>query len=1368
MNKVFKLFTVLLMVGLAFGITACKKEEVIIPEVTEFNVLGGWTDGGDGVYTLNTNTTSELDFSYDKAAFPYAFMSSADITEDLSIFKKLVITVEGTGTMLIKLETSDTTPAKEVGLNVTGIEGTYEWNLIADSAFLAKVDKVVIIAAPGKEDSIGDIQVTQLKFDVAVADGFIIQTDFNNIPTNVNEYNGTDETFDFNMKWENFSEETYTISYVGSTTVVSFDKAAGQEWSTMQSQVQGDFTDFNYVVAVVTGTVGQKFLLKAATGYEAFVFLTAEEQDVVIDISGMTAAEKNAITAIFAFGYAGVVGTGDFVIHQAFMTADYEYEAPVIINNIYNGTDAEFAITQWYDGGDMNYTLTVDGTDLVVDYDKTADWANMLAHIEGDMTPFAKVEFEVTGTLNKTALFKVEGPNGNVEQPVTFDGTRQTIVVDLTGMTPTALATINKVVVFAAPGGSGAGQFTIHSTTFMSSDFSLQGTWVENDAGTYTFTDTVDDTVLVTYTKVAQGWVFMKSVFTTEEVAGLNTLTIELKGTDGKQVLVKANGVEQWVTFSGTDVATVTYTATAFTEIIMFAEGGVDNATGTFEIISAVLTYVAPDLDPTLVIDINSNWVENDAGTYAFTTDDGVVTVDYTKITEQGWSFFRQNFDALEVAGLNTLTMVVQGTAGQSILIKPNDSGALEQAITFADSNPVTVIVTADSFTNIIFFAEPNVAPASGSFDILSASLSYVYHTTEWFADKESVYTIVVTDGVTDVDYVKVDGQQWEWIKVEFDAAMTTGFNTLTITVQGTVGQTLLIKPNDNGALEQSVTFVDTDPVTLVITADSLMNIILFAEPNVAPATGSFSIIGTSVSYVESDFDPTVVIDANGDWFANVDTIYTVTNADGVTSVDYAKLAGNEWEWMKVEFDSDMAMGLNTLTMVVQGTVGQTILIKPNDSGALEQSITFADTDPVTVVVTADNILNVILFAEPNVAPATGSFDIVSTTLSYVYHTTEWFADKESVYTIVVVDGVADVDYVKVDGQQWEWIKVEFDAAMTTGFNTLTITVQGTVGQTLLIKPNDNGALEQSVTFVDTDPVTLVITADSLMNIILFAEPNVAPATGSFSIIGTSVSYVEPDFDPTVMIDANGDWFANVDTIYTITTDAGVTSVDYAKLAGNEWEWMKVEFDQDIAVGLNTLTMVVQGTVGDTILIKPNDNGALEQSITFTDTDPVTVVVTADNFLNVLIFAEPNVAPATGSFDILSTTLSYVNHTTAWFAGNVAIYTIVVTDGVADIDYAKLAGNEWEWVKVEFDLEMTIGLNTLTITVQGTVGQTLMIKPNDDGALEQSVTFIDTDPVTFVISADSFMSIIIFAEPNVAPATGSFSIISTELSYIQP
>ena len=58
-------------------------------------------------------------------------------------------------------------------------------------------------------------------------------------------------------------------------------------------------------------------------------------------------------------------------------------------------------------------------------------------------------------------------------------------------------------------------------------------------------------------------------------------------------------------------------------------------------------------------------------------------------------------------------------------MIKPNDSQPLEQVVNFVDADPVTVTVTAASFTSIIMFGEPNVAPATGSFEIVSLTLTY-------------------------------------------------------------------------------------------------------------------------------------------------------------------------------------------------------------------------------------------------------------------------------------------------------------------------------------------------------------------------------------------------------------------------------------------------------------------------------------------------------------------------------------------------------------------------------------------------------------------------------------------------------------------
>jgi hypothetical protein len=51
------------------------------------------------------------------------------------------------------------------------------------------------------------------------------------------------------------------------------------------------------------------------------------------------------------------------------------------------------------------------------------------------------------------------------------------------------------------------------------------------------------------------------------------------------------NAIEQWVTFTA-EPTTVVITAPSITGLILFAEGGTASVSGSFEIISAVLTYV--------------------------------------------------------------------------------------------------------------------------------------------------------------------------------------------------------------------------------------------------------------------------------------------------------------------------------------------------------------------------------------------------------------------------------------------------------------------------------------------------------------------------------------------------------------------------------------------------------------------------------------------------------------------------------------------------------------------------------------------------------------------------------------------------------
>ncbi|MDX9691161.1 MAG: hypothetical protein RBT45_01830 [Acholeplasmataceae bacterium] len=853
MKNRFKLFSLLLVVMMMFVLVACNDDEEV---PTEFNALGAWVDGGDSVYTITSNTESNLTFTYAKGDSTYGFMKT-DVEADLSSYKKLVITLEGSGTILVKLETNDDTPAKEIGLNVTGISGSYEWNLIEDTDFLAKVDQIVIIAAPGKIDSIGNVTITKMEFAQAVAANYIIQTGFNNIPQNVNEYDGTGDTFDFNDKWESNDPDVYEITYANDEAVVTYDKAAGLEWAFMKTQVQGDFSDFNYVVFIVSGTEGHKLLTKANeyNAFESFVFLSSEEQELIIDLREMPLADKNAITDFKFFAAAGIApATGTFTIHEAFFAEDYEYNPPVITPNEYVEGD-EFALEHWYDGGDLNYTITKDGTDVDVSYVKSGEWTNMQAPITGDLSGFETLVVEVTGQVDKTAMFKIEGPSGNKEHIVTFDGTRQTIEIDLTSLTSAQRAVINKVVIFAAQGSAiGSGEFTLHSVKFAKAMYSFVEGWVDGGDGVYTITE-ADGTVSVDYAKTElQSWVYMKFDFVPAEVEGLNTLTMTFDGTSGKTILVKPNdsgALEKTVTF-GDEPVTIEVTASAFTKVIIFAEGGNANVSGSFEILSATLTYVEPVIDVTKVVDFTTAaFAENDADTYDFVVDGTTTVVNYTKSETQAWAFFRLNFDAQEVAGLNTMTLVLDGTPGKQVLVKPNDSGALEKWITFGEE-PITMVVRADAFVNILMFAEADVASVTGTFTIISATLSYSVSPTNWVDGGDAVYTITVDGNDVDVDYAKTTNG-WAFIRINFDSVAVNGLNTLTITISGEAGKSVLVKPNDSGAIEQTITFTDSEPVTITITAASFVNIILFGEGGVAPATGSFTIHEVTLTYTEAE-----------------------------------------------------------------------------------------------------------------------------------------------------------------------------------------------------------------------------------------------------------------------------------------------------------------------------------------------------------------------------------------------------------------------------------------------------------------------------------------------------------------------------------
>ncbi len=1210
----------IIIFAFVFLLAGCKKTEPL----TDYNALGGWTKDVSDVYTLTKNTDSELSFTYDKADKPNAVLTKA-IDKDLSDLKKLVITVQGTGSMLLRLE-DDTNKVKMVSLQVPSNKSSYEWNLLDEAAFLKKLKKISLIAAPGKEDSVGDIKITELKFYNTIADNYIIQTGYNDIPDNVNEYNGTDEVFHFNAKWEDNGDEVYTITKDGTDVVVSFDNNV--EWSAMITRVQGNFAKFDYVVAEVSGTAGQQLLLKAANGFESRVKFDGTKQEVAVDISSMSDIQKNAIKEILIFGQPGVAGSsGNFVIHDIYFTEEYTMPVEEIIYNVYDGISETFTIKNWYDGGDLAYTSTKSGTDTILAYDKESEWAFAASYIQGDISEFGALEFVITGQENKTAMFKIEGGGGAIELNATFDATKQTFVMKLNAMTKEQLEAVNKVLIFALPGGKGSGQMTIHSVTFAEDVLDLNEGWIDNSGDDlYTFTKEAG-IVTINYERTnAQVWEFIKLEFT-EDLSSYNVLEMIVKGEAGKQIIIKPNddgAYEKTITFDGTN-QTVTFELDNVLErILIFVDPLEGSLTGSFEIHAVTMTYVQPPLvEPR--VDVNDGWADNGDDVYTITeTEDGVIKVDYTKDTGHEWATMKKVIEPKH-AGYNVFEIHLRGTPGIEVLVKVNN--AIEKWVTFAEDGKAVAIIKANTISDVLIFAEGGNTSVNGTFYIDKAYLNLVKDITDWVDNGDDVYTFAEgEDGAIIVDYVKDAGNEWSTAKVVFSSEDAM-FNTFTIYLTGTVDKKVLVKINDT--LEKWVTFDEEGNGSVSVILDRFYNILLFAEGGDAPATGQFTIVSATLGYSAPDIMTSISV--NEGWVDNGDNVYTITEGIFDTTVDYVKGVGQEWSAMKQVFSGDQ-LGYNTYTINLEGTAGKQVLVKVND--AIEQWVTFDEDGKATARISATPVLSAFLFAEGGTDDVSGSFKIISVVLSLEIDANKNWADNGDGSNTITKDGSKIVvDYNKTAGQEWTTLLQTFKGDYAV-YNTFTIYLTGTATKQVLVKVNN--AIEKWVTFDDDGKGSAVIYADNIVSVHLFAEGGFAPVTGQYIIQSATLSYTELEVKED--LDINDVNWTDDDSVYTFTENVdGSIKVDYDKGPDDGWSNMNKIFGEE-ALGYTTVKITMTGTADKKVLVKVNN--AIEVWVTFDGDGNGSATVTASAIQSLHLFAEGGEVDTTGSFTIVSAVLS--------------------------------------------------------------------------------------------------------------------------------
>ncbi len=758
---------------------------------------------------------------------------------------------------------------------------------------------------------------------------------------------GGDEVYTLDINSTNalslsFDKQTFSYAYVMKDVSDLADDFTGMK--SLNVTLQGSGIPVLLKLESEDGTLGREVQINANDTQQSFSWDLEDEADflavlgkiLIFAAPGQVSVTGSVLISELTLSVDAASAEKGTIIEAGFM--DFVKPDP----NIYNGTDDEFLVGNFYDGGDDVYTIEEVNNDIVVDYDKTATqntYAYMVADIQGEFSQFARLVFEITGTVNFDVLLKLEGTQGAKEIRVTPTGEKQEIVIDLLALLPAQVDAMNKIVIFGSPGVVGeASEFTLHAVRFEKALVSVNTGWVALDAGVYTPTEKTDGSVDVTYNKVDGNQWSVMVVDIPEKYQMLNVLTMVIKGTAGQNFIVKPNdlgALEQNITLTNDQPVTLTFKNDGFTKIVFFAMPNVAPATGSFTIVSATLDYEPKEFDPTLIVDVNDGWAENDANTYAITYTDGVARVAYVN---SAWQFMRVNFDIDEVAGLNTLTLTVSGTVGKNILVKPNDNGALERRVEFTTTDPITVTFHAESFANVLIFAEGGTEGASGIFFIHEAVLSYTYEVEE--ITSNDYYTVTAGDNGFGVAYDK-GGDGYRFLNVVFPVADIAGLNTLTVTLSGTVGESVLLKPNDNGALERAVSFTTTDPVSETFTFAQFTNLIMFAQPGNGTATGTFTIVSITLTYTEASEAPAPEWRGFGLTVAQTDTNVTIT---------YANTPGEWWNNNAQLAIPDYDGTKTAIVLTYTGVAGQEYVFKIEGGGKNKEVTVSADGTQQTYV----------------------------------------------------------------------------------------------------------------------------------------------------------------------------------------------------------------------------------------------------------------------------------------------------------------------------------------------------------------------------------------------------------------------------------
>ena len=708
-------------------------------------------------------------------------------------------------------------------------------------------------------------------------------------------------------------EGVYTVTQEDGKASVSYTKNAdNHSWSSVVANITDadKMSKMNTLKFALSG-VGTVIIKLEGTSGAVEVTLLLSEIAAAYELNLLNDKAKiGDATKLLIFAAPGSTNaTGSFVVEEMTLTAN---EADnYIVNpgwsnipegsNVYDGVADTFSFNKnWIDNDQVVHAFTenADGT-VTVDYNKGAyEWAFAYAEISGKYGVFPYITFRVQGTAGEAVLFKADVVNKEIK--VDFDGSIQTVTLDLSEFTEDQRGGIPRIMMFGAPGAKDVtGQFTIHAAYFThkyegekpvvyetsvyngtDEQFGVNNYWHDNGDKCYTVEqESLHAMTTIKYENVGE-WSTVRTLVS-GKLGNFTKLSFGIEIPVGKSVMIKVAGVELTVEGTGAyddknfvDLSTKSVAdRNAISEILIFAEPGVAGGSGEFKIHWMKFEGFVAQENEYNGTDKFFNINQNLQSPAHFTTTDvnGATKITWAEtLTGEEWSTVKSPVKG-DFTNLKALSYNVTVPAGRKVLLKLDGTGATNPEVEHwldnsagAEAKAFNGIydfshLTLDqikAMTNVLIFPLGGEQANGAAGEVLVSELRLTRSFaklnegaldlgSEFTYDAEK-YSYAVNEGTMTVNYTETKG---EWDNI-YTRIVNEGYTTVTIEVTGTAEKQVLFKFENeaNGGnnkehwhtCDGSKQTVTVD-ITTVKEAKSFM-FLMFAEGGKTGVSGSYTI----------------------------------------------------------------------------------------------------------------------------------------------------------------------------------------------------------------------------------------------------------------------------------------------------------------------------------------------------------------------------------------------------------------------------------------------------------------------------------------------------------------------------------------------